>query len=40
VAVAVVVVGAVYLVLEVNFVSYTRYDLSSMLMSSPPFRFN
>jgi hypothetical protein len=40
VAVAVAVAGAVYLVLEVYFVSYTRCNLSSTLMSSPPFRFN
>jgi hypothetical protein len=40
VAVAVAVAGAVYLVLEVYFVSYTRCNLSSTLMSSPPHRFN
>jgi len=40
VAVAVAVAGAVYLVLEVYFVSYTRCNLSSTLMSSPPFRFS
>ena len=40
VAVAVAVAGAVYLVLEVYFVSYTRCNLSSALMSSPPFRFS
>ena len=31
---------AVYVVLELYFVSYTRCDLSSASMSSPPFRFN
>ena len=41
-AVVPVVVLAVVLVAgaELYFVSYTRCDLSSTLMSSPPFRFN
>ena len=40
VSVSVSVSVPVYLVLELYFVSYTRCDLSSTLMSSPPFRFN
>jgi hypothetical protein len=46
VAVLVVVRAAVQLVqvvlvgVELYFVSYTRCDLFSTLMSSPPFRFN